>query len=42
MSQDDDLVAGWRTPAKLQLRTPLAYLKRDGSTYGAVAGLLGL
>ena len=30
MIQDDDLVAGWRYSATLQLRTPLAYLERDG------------
>jgi hypothetical protein len=27
MSQDDDLVVGWRYFATLQLRTPLAYLE---------------
>jgi len=30
MSQDDDLTAGWRYRATLQLRTPLAYLEMDG------------
>ena len=30
MSQDDDLVVGWRYFATLQLRTPLAYLEMDG------------
>lgn len=30
MSQDDDLTAGWRYLATLQLRTPLAYLEMDG------------
>jgi hypothetical protein len=30
MSQDDDLIAGWRYSATLQLRTPLAYLEMDG------------
>jgi hypothetical protein len=30
MSQDDDLIAGWRYSATLQLRTPLKYLERDG------------
>lgn len=31
MSFDDsDLISGWRYSATLQLRTPLAYLKRDG------------
>lgn len=31
MSQyDDDLIAGWRYSATLQLRTPLAYLERHG------------
>ena len=27
---DDDLIAGWRYSASLQLRTPLAYLERHG------------
>ncbi len=26
---DSDLISGWRYSATLQLRTPLAYLKRD-------------
>ena len=30
MNQDDDLTAGWRYSATLQLRTPLAYLEMDG------------
>jgi len=30
MTQDDDLIAGWRYSATLQLRTPLAYLEMDG------------
>jgi hypothetical protein len=30
MSQDDDLIVGWRYSATLQLRTPLAYLEMDG------------
>ena len=30
MSQDDDLIVGWRYLATLQLRTPLAYLEMDG------------
>ena len=30
MNQDDDLIAGWRYYATLQLRTPLAYLEKDG------------
>ncbi len=30
MSQDDDLIAGWRYSATWQLRTPLAYLEMDG------------
>lgn len=27
---DSDLIIGWRYNATLQLKTPLAYLKRDG------------
>jgi len=30
MSQNNDLTAGWRYSASLQLRTPLAYLEMDG------------
>lgn len=30
MTQDDDLVSGWRYSATLQLQTPLAYLEMDG------------
>ena len=30
MSQDDDLIVGWRYLATLQLRTPLAYLEMEG------------
>ena len=30
MSQDNDLIVGWRYLATLQLRTPLAYLEMDG------------
>ena len=30
MSQDDDLIVGWRYLATLQLRTPLVYLEMDG------------
>lgn len=30
MIYDDDLIAGWRYSATLQLRTPLSYLQMDG------------
>jgi hypothetical protein len=30
---DSDLISGWRYSATLQLRTPLAYLERDGEFY---------
>jgi hypothetical protein len=31
MTPDDDLIAGWRYSATLQLRTPLVYLEMDGA-----------
>lgn len=33
MIRDDDLIAGWRYSATLQLRTPLAYLEMDGAFF---------